>query len=104
MWHEPLCIHRVTRETSANLVVNAACGHALASVQHHPNGVRVTESSPVPKNKSGLTRTRKFRRAPEAAVARVVFFLELDSSTLQDRRAEGHLLRRLLGNKAGQLV
>ena len=43
MRHQPLAIYRVTRETAAELIMDASRRHALACVQHHPHGIVIME-------------------------------------------------------------
>ena len=51
--HEPFGIHGVAGEAAAELVVNAARGHAVAGVQHHAHGFVVAEAPGVAQQKRG---------------------------------------------------
>ena len=49
--HEPFGIHRVAGEAAAQVIVNAARGHAVAGVQHHADGLVVAEAPGVAQQK-----------------------------------------------------
>ena len=68
MRHEPFGVHGIAREAAAELVVNAAGGHALAGVQNHPHGLVVVKAFRAAQQERRNARLRKFRRAAEAAV------------------------------------
>ena len=74
--HEPFGIHRVTREPAAQLVVNAAGGHAVAGVQHHARGFVIVKTFRAAQQQRWQAGLRKFGRAAETAVARVEHPLE----------------------------
>ena len=76
MRHEPFGVHRVTREPAAQLVVNAAGGHAVAGVQHHARGFLVVKTFRAAQQQRWQAGLRKFGRAAETAVARVEHPLE----------------------------
>ena len=42
--HEPVRVHGVTREAAAELIVDAARRHLVASMQNHPRGFVVVET------------------------------------------------------------
>src|SRR5579859_3860770 len=76
MRHEPFGIHRIARESATELIVNAAGGHALASMQNHPDRLRIVKTSGATQQKQRNARLGKLRRAAESAVAGIVNRLE----------------------------
>jgi hypothetical protein len=73
--HEPLGVHGIARKAAAELVVNAAGGHALAGVQHHAQGFGIALLTACERSK-GLAGLGKFGGVAETAVARVVGVFE----------------------------
>ena len=49
--HKPAGVHGIARETAAELVVNAAGGHALARVQSHARVVIIVKTFRAAKQK-----------------------------------------------------
>ena len=76
MRHEPSGIHGVARETAAELIVNSASIHAVASVQDHLRGRVVVKAFRIAQHERWNARLRKFWRAAETAVNGIERFLE----------------------------
>ena len=76
MRHEPFGIHRVARKSAAELVVDAAGGHAFAGVQHHSRRLVIVKPFRAAQQKRRNAGLRKFRRAAKAAVFRIVIGFE----------------------------
>ena len=89
--HEPFGIHRVAREAAAKLVVNPTRRHLVAHVQHHALRLLVVRTPGISQEQLRLAWLRKFRRAAEAAVARVVRFLEAQAGVLEHGGGEREL-------------
>ena len=47
VWHKPFLIGGIPAKATANLVVNAACGHPFAGVQNHIDGFFVVKANAV---------------------------------------------------------
>ena len=115
MRHQPFGIHRVAGEAAAQVIVNAARGHAVAGVQHHAHGLLVVEAPGVAQQKLRLAGLGKLGRAAEPAVLRVVALLEERARVAHDRggqhqpgqavAADAQLLeaRMDVGRRVGQL-
>ena len=116
MRHQPFGIHRVAGKAAAQLIVNAACGHAVAGVQHHADGLLVVEAPGVAQQELRLAGLRKLGRAAEPAVLGVVALLEagrrrraataaVSTSAGQAVVADAQLLeaRMDVGRRVGQL-
>ena len=88
MRHEPFGVHGVASETAAKLVVDAAGGHAFAGVQNHLRGLVVVEPFRAAQQKRRNARLRKFRRAAEAAMDRIVNGFEYRRRVLQNVRRQ----------------
>ena len=97
MRHKPVGVHRIAGKAAAELIVDAARGHGVARVQHHPLGLVVLEAFRAAQQKRGLAWLRKFRRAPKAAVLRIVGFLEQPSRAPQNFRGEDRVGRGRVG-------
>ena len=87
--HEPFGIDGIAMEPAADLVVHTAGGHPFAGVEHHLYGSIVFEPRAATQEKRRFARTRKFRRAAEAAVLRVVVVQtrQCDADVGRDSRA-----------------
>ena len=72
MRHQPFGIHRVAGKPAAQVIVNAACSHAVAGVQDHADGLVVVEAPGVAQQKLRLARLGKLGRAAKPAVLRVI--------------------------------
>ncbi len=69
--HQPLAVHRVAVEAAAELVVDAAAGHAGERVAEHPEAARVAGAARDAQHRLPGHRLGELGRLPEAAVALV---------------------------------
>ena len=88
MGDQPLRVDGITRKTPTQLVVDATGRHAITGMQHHLNGLRVLKPLGVTQQKLRLARLWEFRRTAEAAMARIVSFLENFAGLAQNLRIQ----------------
>ena len=71
VWHQPAGVHRVSMETTPQLVVHAPAGHLAERVSDHAQGVVVSGSGMESQNQLEGHGLRELGRASESAVRRV---------------------------------
>ena len=65
MRDQPLGIHGIAGEAAAQLVMDAAGGHAVAGVEDHAKGLRVLKTFGVAQQEPGLAWVREFGGRPK---------------------------------------
>ena len=72
VWNQPLFIHRVTRESAADLIVDSAAGHFAERGRYHLQRVVCICALPIAQKKIEHHRRGKLRSAAKAAVFGVI--------------------------------
>src|SRR6185437_3489068 len=72
MWHEPLLIYGIARESAADLIVDPAARHLHERRRRHVQRAPVAGAGPVAQQKVEQHRRWKLGRTTETAKARIV--------------------------------
>ena len=94
MRHQPFLVHGVTRETAAEVIVNAALGHVREGPLHELEETGVAAAHAGPPQQFEHRTLRKFGRPPEAPVDGIEIARNRVCQAIEFVRSDHHLSSR----------